>query len=64
MIFKVSNRSTKYEKITLKFVILSIAFARLGTILPVVREITLMKTYNFRIKSGMYKRCIIMSSKL
>jgi len=46
--------STNYEKIILKFVFL----ARLGTILPVVREITHIKwdkKYNLRIKSGMSK---------
>ena len=32
-----------YEKIILKFVVLSIALARLGTILPIIREITLKK---------------------
>ena len=32
-----------YEKIIFKFVVLSIAFARSGTILLIVREITPMK---------------------
>ena len=31
----------------------------LGTILSVVDEMTRMKMYNFRIKSKMYKRCIL-----
>ena len=35
--------STNYEKIILIFVVLSIALARLGTILRVVREITRSK---------------------
>jgi hypothetical protein len=35
--------STNYEKIILKFVDLSIALAKLGTILPVTREITQIK---------------------
>jgi hypothetical protein len=42
----------------LKFVVLSIGFARPGTILPVIREITLVEMvwkHNFRIKSGMCK---------
>ena len=34
------NVSTNYKKIILKFVVLIIAFARLGSILPVIREIT------------------------
>ena len=52
-----------YEKIILKFVIHSIAFARADINFPVVREITrikkVIKTYNFRIKSGMCKMSII-----
>jgi len=43
-------------RITLKIVVLSVAFARPGTILSVVREITLVKrcmnTYKFKINSG------------
>ena len=34
-----------YKKIILKFVVVSIALARTGTILPVVREITHIKRY-------------------
>jgi len=37
------------------FVVLSIALARPDTSLPVVREITPIKTYNFRIESGKSK---------
>jgi hypothetical protein len=40
--------STNCKKIILKFFVL---FARHGTILAVVREITSIKMYNFRIKS-------------
>ena len=36
-------QGSSYEKIKLKFVVLSIVLARPGTILPVVREITHMK---------------------
>jgi hypothetical protein len=42
--------STNYDKILLKLAALSIALARLDTIFPVVREITRIKTDNFRIK--------------
>jgi len=54
---KKGQLSTNYEKIIRRFVVLSIAFAGSGTILPVVREITRIKkvqqTQNFLIKSGM-----------
>ena len=43
--------STNYEKILLKFIVLT----RQGTMLAVVMEITSIKKYNFRIKSGMRK---------
>jgi hypothetical protein len=39
----VGSSIKNYEKIILKFVVLSIALARLGTILPVIREITHIK---------------------
>ena len=50
--------STSYEKIVFKsFLALSIALARPGTILSIIGEITrakhVLKTYNFRIISGM-----------
>ena len=51
----------KLWKIMLKFLVLSIALARLGTILHVLREInsiTAIKAYNFRIKSGLCKRLL------
>jgi hypothetical protein len=58
--------STNHEKIILKLgVILSITLARPGTVMSVVlREITciLKMAYNFRIKSGMCERCIILIS--
>ena len=41
----------------LKLFVLSIAVGRMSNILFVVRELTLMKMYNFRIKLGMCKRC-------
>jgi alcohol dehydrogenase YqhD (iron-dependent ADH family) len=53
---------TNYEKIILIFVVLSIALARLGTILRVVREITRSKknkNVNFQSKSEMCKRSIV-----
>jgi hypothetical protein len=53
-------KSTNYEKIILKFIVISIAHARLCIILPSVREITHIKTYNVRIKSSMCKRAIEM----
>ena len=60
--------STNHEKIILKFgVILSITLARPGTVMSVVlREITciLKMAYNFRIKSGMCERCIILISTI
>ena len=45
----------------LKFIALPIAFARWGTILPVVREITRinLEYFFFRIKSGRCKSSII-----
>ena len=51
--------STNNEKILPKFNVLSIALARLGTILPVIRETTCIKT-NFIIKFEMYKRSIVL----
>ena len=42
-----------YKKIILKFFVLSVALARSGTLLPVVREITLVKKH---------KECIILYS--
>ena len=50
---------TNYETIIFKLV-LSIVLATWGTILPVIREITpiCIKTYNFKIKSGMCKRSV------
>jgi hypothetical protein len=50
--------ATNYHKIILQFVVLSIALARMDTIMFIVREITQIKKkgikiYNFRIKSGM-----------
>jgi hypothetical protein len=39
------NISTNYEKTMLKFVVLSIALLRSGTIFPVVREITRIGQY-------------------
>ena len=39
MFYKVQI-STNFNKIILKFVVLSIVLARMGTILPVVNEIT------------------------
>jgi hypothetical protein len=50
--------STNYDKIILKLAALSIALARLDTIFPAVREITRIKTDNFRIKSGICKTSI------
>jgi len=55
--------SPNYEKIMLKFVFLSFPYARLGTILVIVREITHIKkdvkTNNFRIKSVRWKNIFL-----
>ena len=45
-----------YEKTIPKFFVISIALASQGTILPCIKEITCIKTYNFRMKSGMCKQ--------
>jgi hypothetical protein len=50
--------STNFEKIELQLFVLSIALARPGTISQVVREITRIKTYNFKIKWGNVQRYI------
>ena len=54
--------STYYLKIILQFVVRSIALARPGTILPVVRKITIietvLQTYTCMIKFGMRKMSI------
>jgi hypothetical protein len=58
--------STNYKKIMLKFAVFSIALSRPATILPVVGEITRIKTFNFRIKLGnvqwsvAYNTCIFL----
>ena len=55
---KIRN-STNNEKITQctqKSVVLSIALVRRGTNLPVVREITLIKRYNFIINERLVTR--------
>ena len=50
----------------LKFAVFSIALSRPATILPVVGEITRIKTFNFRIKLGnvqwsvAYNTCIFL----
>ena len=46
---------TNYKTTILKLFVLSVALARTATILPVVSEITRLKTYNIRIKSEMCK---------
>ena len=65
VIFYKFQLSTNYEKIILKFVILSIALPKLGNILPVGSEITCIKKglrmYNFRINSRMYNSSIDIS---
>jgi hypothetical protein len=58
MYFQISTNNEKITQCTKKSVVLSIALVRSGTSLPVVREITLKKTYNFIIKSEMCKRYI------
>ena len=55
--------STNYDKNILKFVVLYIALTRLDTMLPISKgnycHKNGIKTYNFRIKSGIYKSLII-----
>ena len=55
--------STNYDKNILKFVVLYIALTRLDTMLPISKgnycHKNGIKTYNFRIKSGIYKGLII-----
>jgi hypothetical protein len=53
-IYKLSENYTQIPK----FDVLFLALARPCTILPAIREVTLVKTYNFRIKSEMYKKSI------
>ena len=58
LIFFKAQISPHYEITILNLFVLFVALARTGTILPVVRERYTIKTYNFRIKSGMCKRSI------
>ena len=46
------------RKLHSQFFVLSVGLTRSDTISPVKGEITRLKTYNFRIKSGIYKRYI------
>lgn len=47
--------SANYNKVISKLFFLSVALTRMDTILPVVREVTPIKTSNCRIKTGMWK---------
>jgi hypothetical protein len=58
LIFFKAQISPHYEITILNLFVLLVALARTGTILLVVRERYTIKTYNFRIKSGMCKRSI------
>jgi hypothetical protein len=53
---KWSIYTSVHKPIPIILKIFSVALARTGAILPIVREITHIKTYNFRIKSRMCKK--------
>ena len=51
--------STKYEKIILQCVVLSIVLSRPGTVYPIIREITHVKRIILESKSEMFKYSIL-----